>query len=134
VRLTAINALPRITFINFILASYKTLAPINRQHKPAFLLRLAPLDHDIDKSYREEREALVFYLRKGIEADRFHFSPRLVPVKALLAKLDAAQPRTETPEMRIAGVRWALKHGGRSINRRAQAAQKAQNFSYLPVF
>jgi hypothetical protein len=50
----------------------------------------------------EEREALVFYLRKGIEADRFHFSPRLVPIKALLVKLDAAQARIETPKIRMA--------------------------------
>jgi hypothetical protein len=39
----------------------------------------------------EEREALIFYLHKGIEADRSHFSPRLVPIKALLARLDHAQ-------------------------------------------
>jgi hypothetical protein len=50
----------------------------------------------------EEREALVFYLRKGIEADRSHFSPRLVPIKVFLARLGSPQLRTAEPEIRLA--------------------------------
>ena len=36
----------------------------------------------------DEREALIRYLRDGIERDRFPLSPRLEPIRAILAKLE----------------------------------------------
>lgn len=36
----------------------------------------------------EERAALIRYLRDGIEHERFPLSPRLVPIRAILAKLE----------------------------------------------
>jgi hypothetical protein len=35
-----------------------------------------------------EREALARFLRSAIDADRYPLSPRLAPLKAILAKLD----------------------------------------------
>jgi hypothetical protein len=51
-----------------------------------------------------ERDALARFLRSAIDADRYPLSPRLAPLKAILAKLDpkpqaqpASPPKTRTP-------------------------------------
>jgi hypothetical protein len=41
----------------------------------------------------EERAALVRFLRDGIDRDRFPLSPRLVPIRTILDKLDPPAPR-----------------------------------------
>jgi len=57
----------------------------------------------------EELDALTRYLRAGIEADRFPFSPRLAPIKAVLAKLDPPKPRVEKTEIPTAPKRGKTK-------------------------
>jgi hypothetical protein len=51
-----------------------------------------------------ERDALGRFLRSAIDADRYPLSPRLAPLKAILAKLDPKPqvqpippPKTGTP-------------------------------------
>jgi hypothetical protein len=47
----------------------------------------------------EERDALAKYLRAGIDADRLPLSPRLKPIKAVLAKLiPPPLPKPPKPE------------------------------------
>jgi hypothetical protein len=57
----------------------------------------------------EERDALAKYLRAGIDADRFPLSPRLRPIKAVLAKLDPPKPKTVLPEIPSAPKRGKTK-------------------------
>jgi hypothetical protein len=45
----------------------------------------------------DETAALARLLRHAIDDDRYPLSPRLVPLKAVLAKLEPAQPRPELP-------------------------------------
>jgi len=46
----------------------------------------------------EEREALIRFLRDGIDRDRFPLSPRLAPIRAILDKLAPPPPRKPLPE------------------------------------
>jgi hypothetical protein len=41
----------------------------------------------------EEREALIRFLRDGIDRDRFPMAPRLAPIRAILDKLAPPAPR-----------------------------------------
>jgi hypothetical protein len=43
----------------------------------------------------DETAALAWLLRRTIDDDRYPMSPRLVPLKAILAKLDPPPTRTE---------------------------------------
>jgi len=45
----------------------------------------------------DERLVLAALLRRTIEDDRYPLSPRLRPLKAILAKLDPPAPRPELP-------------------------------------
>jgi len=47
----------------------------------------------------EERDALTAFLRAGVAADKFPLSPRLKPLKAVLAKLDPKQPQSKPPPL-----------------------------------
>jgi hypothetical protein len=47
----------------------------------------------------EERDALAAYLRAGIAADRFPLSPRLRPIKAVLAKLEPPKVVKQPPPL-----------------------------------
>jgi hypothetical protein len=57
----------------------------------------------------EERDALAAYLRTGIVADKFPLSPRLAPIKSVLAKLDPPKPRIAQPEIPSAPMRGKTK-------------------------
>jgi hypothetical protein len=46
----------------------------------------------------EEREALIRFLRDGIDRDRFPLSPRLAPIRAILDKLRPPAPKPPQPE------------------------------------
>jgi hypothetical protein len=46
----------------------------------------------------EERAALIRFLREGIDRDRFPLSPRLAPIRAILAKLEPPAPRPPRPD------------------------------------
>ena len=52
----------------------------------------------------EEAAALLRELDEIIESDRFPLSPRLSPLKAILAKLDPPAPRPEPPPPLNAGA------------------------------
>jgi hypothetical protein len=45
----------------------------------------------------DETAALARLLRHTIDEDRYPLSPRLTPLKAILAKLDPPKPRPEPP-------------------------------------
>jgi hypothetical protein len=45
----------------------------------------------------DETAALARLLRRTIDEDRYPLSPRLAPLRAILAKLDPPQPRPEPP-------------------------------------
>jgi len=45
----------------------------------------------------DEKLALTALLRRTIDSDRYPLSPRLAPLKAILAKLEPPQPRPELP-------------------------------------
>ena len=45
----------------------------------------------------DETAALVQLLRRTIGDDRYPLSPRLAPLKAILAKIDPPKPRPELP-------------------------------------
>jgi hypothetical protein len=45
----------------------------------------------------EERAALIGLLRRALDEARFPLSPRLDPLKAILAKLDPPAPKPELP-------------------------------------
>jgi hypothetical protein len=45
----------------------------------------------------EEKLALIRLLRRTIDDERYPLSPRLAPLKAILAKLDPEKPRPELP-------------------------------------
>lgn len=45
-----------------------------------------------------EREALIRFLRDGIDQDRFPLSPRLAPIRAILDKLQPPAPKPDLPE------------------------------------
>jgi hypothetical protein len=47
----------------------------------------------------EEHEALTQYLREKLDAEKFRYSPRLGPIKSVLAKLDPPKPCFEKPEI-----------------------------------
>ncbi len=50
----------------------------------------------LDLTYDEER-ALIALLRRTLDEARFPYSPRLDPLKAILAKLDPPKARPELP-------------------------------------
>ncbi len=45
----------------------------------------------------DEKQALARLLRNTIDEARYPLSPRLVPLKAILTKLDPPEPRLEPP-------------------------------------
>ena len=45
----------------------------------------------------DETAALARILRNTIDEDRFPYSPRLAPLKAILATIDPPKPRPELP-------------------------------------
>jgi hypothetical protein len=45
----------------------------------------------------DEKLALIRLLRRTIDEDRYPLSPRVAPLKAVLAKLDPPEPRPELP-------------------------------------
>ncbi len=45
----------------------------------------------------DETAALARLLRRTIDEDRYPLSPRLAPLKAILAKLDQPEPRQPLP-------------------------------------
>jgi hypothetical protein len=45
----------------------------------------------------DERRILIRLVRRAIDDDRYPLAPRLDPLKAILAKLDAAPPRPPPP-------------------------------------
>jgi hypothetical protein len=60
----------------------------------------------------DETAALVRLLRRTIDDDRYPMSPRLAPLRAILAKLEPPQPRPRPPpplkayDAPSAGRRW----------------------------
>ena len=45
----------------------------------------------------DEKHALAEFLRRAIDENRYPLSPRLAPLKAILAKLDPPEPQPELP-------------------------------------
>jgi hypothetical protein len=57
----------------------------------------------------EEREALTLYLGEKLDAEKFRFSPRLTPIKLVLAQLDPPKPKVVLPEIPSAPKRGKTK-------------------------
>ncbi len=74
---------------------------------------MATIDFDED-----ERAALTAFLRDAIAADRFPLSPRLRPIKTVLAKLDPTPPRPALPPLKPAGEPSAIVRKMRRPGRR----------------
>jgi hypothetical protein len=53
----------------------------------------------------EEREALIRFQRDGIDRDRYPLSPRLAPIRAILAKLEPPPARALEKPRRISARR-----------------------------
>jgi hypothetical protein len=57
----------------------------------------------------EEHEALGKYLREKLDGEKFRYSPRLKPIKAVLAQLDPPKQKTVLPEIPSAPKRGKTK-------------------------
>jgi hypothetical protein len=59
----------------------------------------------------DETQALVEHVKRAIDNDPYPLSPRLAPLKAILAKLDPPEPRPEAlPPLRgWDGAEWPAR-------------------------
>jgi hypothetical protein len=62
---------------------------LGREHSPAF--ERFPYRVDYDDLTDDETRALIQFLRRTIDEYRYPLSPRLAPLKAILAKLEPPQ-------------------------------------------
>jgi len=91
------------------------------------LHRNPPGKHHIDaimtlELTEDETRALAEHLKHAINSDPFPLSPRLLPLKAILAKLDPPQPRPEPLPPLRPGVAQSRGRGGPTMERLALIA------------
>ena len=65
----------------------------------------------------EEHEALTQYLREKLDAEKFRYSPRLGPIKSVLAKLDPPKPKAPLPKPPEPGDRPRYGPGAKKSRR-----------------